>query len=991
MIRFKEYLERRARRAAFMSVCLAVLAVFGGLFLGSCANEDLGKDNDKNGGDKGAAVSFNVSEAQNDAQKAAAKTMPGMPVTRAAFSEQLGMMNLTPEDLTTQRLSVQGAAGTDLCLIETTTPGVNPMRQDNRTMTARTAATTGKEDTDAATRANITTMTTLGHFTTIGYRGTSATSISNTPWFHDKDTNPDGTLVNTIYWWAAQPFGKFFAIAPREASSYTRLKISPDTYAGTPYVDFEVEPDVKNQKDLMTACSGLVHYDTPNVAPRTDLRFRHALTAVRFKVGQNLSYSKTITKVEIIGAKNKGRYVLPTNGTSTGTWSSLDASTATFTLGGDGTVNVSTQKAVNQLITGVNNNDNYTFYMIPQELTGKGVKVKITFADSSTPIEVELTGRWKPGTTKTYALSQNTSTWDYQLTTTSPAAVAYNIATTGDYTILSYREDPVSHVQQPVKWKIVGYDADGDGTFAISEKPAWLTGLSKTEGDGSTTAMSVESGTATVRTTDIIDSLAVYNQKFQTATSRGTSGAPYDLSMHDFKGNPTAQQNTANSYLISAPGWYKIPLVYGNAIKNGANNTGAYTCSESPYMQRSQYKTRKVWNPYVGKLVDEPYWEEWDLILHHFTVHNDAPITSPYINVQNAADPATQAYIVWSDQSGIVEAASLQVTGSGQNSWLNFHVPADKIKNGNAVVGIKNASGQVLWSWHLWFDYDDALDPIPVTNYNNIIYTFSKHPVGFAWRQWLETTYKQPRSVKARVEQEVGQTGNKQTSDITITQDAGRDRVPSSTLYQWGRKDAFPGVEEVSDGANPVFTLSSDLPLGYAIGHPEQFLEFHNIQDFFMVEQNWYSRIYLNLWSNKRGEGISNHQVIKTIYDPSPVGFKVPPSGAHNGFSRKGHMVTDPADYNVKGGWDVGWHFYNKLSNPDKTVFFPATGTRYHYDGTLHHVKDYGYSWTASNYRANTGWLVPRGMAMSYSHDVVYPGNAGQCANGLPVHPIKDE
>ena len=127
MIRFKEYLERRARRAAFVNVCLAGLAVFGGLFLGSCANEDLGKDNDKNGGDKGAAVSFNVSEAQNDAQAAAAKTMPGMPVTRAAFSEQLGMMNLTPEDLTTQRLAVQGAAGADLCLIETTTPGIfNP-------------------------------------------------------------------------------------------------------------------------------------------------------------------------------------------------------------------------------------------------------------------------------------------------------------------------------------------------------------------------------------------------------------------------------------------------------------------------------------------------------------------------------------------------------------------------------------------------------------------------------------------------------------------------------------------------------------------------------------------------------------------------------------------------------------------------------------------------------------------------------------------------
>ena len=178
MIRFKEYLERRARRAAFVNVCLAGLAVFGGLFLGSCANEDLGKDLGEEG-DRNASVAFNVSEAQNDAQAAAAKTMPGMPVTRAAFSEQLGMMNLTPEDLTTQRLAVQGAAGADLCLIETTTPGIF-----NPTGTANAAETAAEDDATLgtngpATRANVTTLATLGNFTTIGYRGTSATGISN--------------------------------------------------------------------------------------------------------------------------------------------------------------------------------------------------------------------------------------------------------------------------------------------------------------------------------------------------------------------------------------------------------------------------------------------------------------------------------------------------------------------------------------------------------------------------------------------------------------------------------------------------------------------------------------------------------------------------------------------------------------------------------------------------------------------------------------------
>ena len=937
-----------------------------GLALFACSDKDI--DSNENNGK--ALVAFNVSEKQDQAQ-AAAKA--NQPMTRAAFANQLALQDLAPEDLTMQKLPVQGKAGAGLCLIETTLPGVP-----------------SQLEATAQTRADITTMTTMQNFSTTAFYGSSDTSLE--PWFYDKDTKKDGNLVTPIYWDWFKNHGCFYAVYPKP---YSKLQLSPSTYTGTPYVDFEVEPNVKNQKDLMTACSGNVHTDIGAMsatAPRTDLTFRHALTAVRFKVGQNLSWNKTITKVEIIGAKSKGRYTLPTDKTVTGAWNPASLSTpATFTLGGDGTVSVSTSAAVNNVIMG-NSGDNFVFYMIPQSLSG--VQVKIYFDNSTTPaITANLAGSWKAGTTKTYALSQNTSTWQYELTVTSPAAVAYNATTTSDYTILSYREDPISHVKQPVKWKIVGYDADGDGTFDMSEKPAWLTGLSKTEGDGSTTAMSVEKGSGTV-TTDFVDSLAIYNKKLRTATSKGTSGDPYDLSKHDFKGNLTALQNTANSYLISAPGWYKIPLVYGNAITNGVTNTGAYTCSKSPIMQNYTKKKKWVRNPITHQWEEEDDgYYQWDVVLHHFLAHNNTAISSPYINVHNASTPATQAYIVWSDQSGIVEASSLQVTGSGQDSWLNFHVPADKIKNGNAVIGIKNALGQVLWSWHLWFAHDDALDLIPVTNYSNVVYKFSKQPVGFAWRQWLETTYKHPRTVKARVEQEIGQTGNKQMSDITITQNAGKDKVCSTTLYQWGRKDAFPGIEEVSDGGISYAVFNGGISLGYGISRPNQFLYHNNSAGTILwMSGNWCSGILINLWSNDPVKGNYDHNVIKTIYDPSPVGFKVPPSGAFNGFSRTAGKVTNPADFNVEGGWDAGWHFNNKLSNPNKTIFSPVTGARHYDDGKLY-SQEGGFYWSAStflNYTSPSIWMS-WSQCFNHAQNVVYPGNASHWGNGLSIHPIKDE
>ena len=54
--------------------------------------------------------------------------------------------------------------------------------------------------------------------------------------------------------------------------------------------------------------------------------------------------------------------------------------------------------------------------------------------------------------------------------------------------------------------------------------------------------------------------------------------AATDLSLMDIYGN-TVSRTTANCYVVSKPGFYKIPMVYGNAIKNGATNRDSYISS----------------------------------------------------------------------------------------------------------------------------------------------------------------------------------------------------------------------------------------------------------------------------------------------------------------------------------------------------------------------------------------------------------------------------
>ena len=877
----KYFYSNRLRHA----IPFAAASFTVGLALFACSDKDI--DSNENNGK--ALVAFNVLEKQDQAQ-AAAKS--NQPMTRAAFTHQLALQGLAPEDLTMQKLPVQGKAGAGLCLIETTLPGVP-----------------SQLEATAQTRADITTLPNMGNFSTTASYGSSDTSLE--PWFYDKDTKKDGNLVAPIYWDWLKNHGCFYAVYPKPDNN--KIKLSPASHTGTPYVDFEVEPNVTNQKDLMTACSGNVHTDIGAMsatAPRTDLTFRHALTAVRFKVGENLSYSKHITKVEIVGAKSKGKYTLPTDKAHTGSW---DASTlsapATFTLGGDGTVSVSTSEAVNNIIVG-KPGDNYVFYMIPQPLAG--VQARFYFDGATTPaITVSLPGKWKPGTTKTYALSQNTSSWLYELTATPPAPAEYNANATGNYKIESYREDPVSHTKQAVPWEVVGYSTDGGLTWS-DNKPTWISGLTRTNGVGSTDVWGETGQANLVPDGTLIDRLAQINASLK-QNPKGSASDYYDLSMHDVEGNST-KRNTANCYIISHPGFYKIPLVYGNAITEGKTNAKSYQTSNTGAN-----------------------------ILAHFKDHDNKDITDPWITQTNSGTNVPDgAKLVWADESGLV--TNLAVTGNGDNAFVQFEIPAAKIKNANAVIAVTKG-GAVVWSWHLWFAPEDFLNTITCTNFQGKKYKFTHETLGQKYSVYMKTAYTTPRSIKVKVRQTKGQISPATRTEavFTITQNPGNTRQGYGTYYQFGRKDALPGTDAIAQGSYSFDNTTVGRSIGYAIQHPENMARDAGTGIFY---RDWCNATYDNLWSaDNTVESFNDNPVTKTIYDPCPAGFKMPASNAFTGFTTNGQSG---GTMNISGDWDNGWNFNNKITSPTATVYFRASGYRNTgAGGSLGDVGSSGYFWSA--------------------------------------------
>ena len=944
----------------FFYRALSALFVGGMAFAAvSCADDDLAEKT--NNGDTEAAVRFDVSDSQEDAQ------------TRGALTRGAITPGLTDKDLDGQKLAVQSSENLDVCLIETTVEGVNPVKLE------------------PGTRANITTLEKLTDFSSTGVRGTAANAI-NKEWFNEEKTRNNGILYNTISWSWLQPHGRFYAVYPESTNGSNGIKFTKPNGTAAPSIEFTVNTDVRKQVDLMTACSGNVHYATRFQAPRTNLQFRHALTAIRFAVGQNLSFNKTIKDITLKNVLIKSKYTLSNK---------LDGTGAAWNHSGYDTrgnvklsnVNYNTNENANSIVrdrSKYNNSnetnltkldDNYTFYMIPQDLDGK-VTAEIIFTDNSR-IKVPLKGSWKAGTTRTYKLSEKNSSWTYTITATDPNAVAYN-ATQANYKIESYRE--VNGTKQSVAWKVVGYSVDNGNTWSTT-KPSWLKSLSKEQGDGGTVD---EQGTATLGT-DIVDLVAERNKTLQNAAPLGTATAPYNLSNAT---GAAAVQNTANSYLISAPGHYMIPLVYGNAIKNGQTNSSAY--------QKGS---------------------EANNTLKNFVDQEGYAITDPWIEkTNNGANRGIDlAWTIWSDEKDLVKLASnngLYRAADG-NLYIKFEVTKENIKSGNAVVAVRRSwqtqrqeqrqqgrkkvwvtvtetHQQTLWSWHLWFAPKNALDKITVTNKQGNKYDFTNEALGWKPTAWKGTSYSTPRTVKVKVEQTQGNNGVKQYAVITITQKpATTSRTGYTTLYQWGRKDAFPGTTATLAVNTINWNAGSEMYMQTILQNPQNYFTAGykgNVLDAATGFAKYYT--FYNLWSMNNTSAYAENQansqtVVKTIYDPSPVGFSVPANDAFTGFTENGlnggRMNVDGTDNAQTFNNNFGHNFWTNSSKTE-TIFFPAAGFREAGNGsTLSNYSKFGDYWTATPNDNHNG------NVMGFDVNSVHPLYRNIRAFGFAVRPAAEK
>ena len=699
-------------------------------------------------------------------------------------------------------------------LVETTVEGVNPVY------------------IPAATRALVTDMS---NFATINKNfAIFATKEGSTAanYLYNEQVKVDGTMVNPVKWKKSESSKlKFFAVHPAKDG----LNPMVTTTSGTnPVVNYSPETDAKKHIDVLVANTEAFNYDD-YVSQKIPIRFSHATTAVYFKVGNDLSYNQQVQKIEIRNVLGSGTYDIATK-----TWTP-STTKKNFAL----ELSTPFSTAVNP--GAIMNGGDGVFFMVPQDIPADA-DVKITFV-SGKSVVAKIGGngkKWVAGTTKTYAISNPKDLEDRNAVLTVEAEkLVYNYDETNvPFKVTSYSQ--LTGSGRPSKaepWTITKYEFSADGTNWTEGKPSMVAAMSSESGNGGTSA---EARVMTLAN-DFHDYKAEREAALQAAPeATGT----VDLS------KVNGPQETANCYVVSASGKYSFPMVYGNAIKNGTTNASSYTSS----YPASEHIFNKFWGA--------------------------SEINSPYITGANGAK------VLWTSTPDIVS----DVTINGSN--VEFKVNKDKMKEASVIIGVTNntlGDYNILWSWHIWITSKDVIDTSK--DY------FMREPLGFRHTKWQGTTYEKDRKVRLTFTQ----TRTGKTAQVEFTQKAAAlVREGQAMYYQQGRKDPlYPsnGMVLQSDGKTednpngynrgflPFWSVRMPLimaryrtynPNNPGIGKGEangdwMWINFTNQNDGTKFYSDAQHATYFNLWDVDNCVGYRNsNPFVKTVYDPSPAGFRVP-------------------------------------------------------------------------------------------------------------------
>lgn len=719
----------------------------------------------------------------------------------------------------------------------------------------------------------------------------------------------------------------FYAIYPSPAvNSNANISVSSNyaTIGGT----------IPDSQSYTTLNMNNAYMYAAKQANRTDsevtLEFKPAFTAFQITINNDSGAPFTITSFELSSASS----VL--TGPFTGNITSVATAATQFSTTGTNKKITVTNLPTTAIAAG--SSTSVTLFALPCNLTDLSIIMTADNGTTTATKKLEL----KQGSNfitfaggKKYRINVGAPSidteWTYVVEPISDVILHGHSDASGNFNVKSYKYPGTNTAAKTaVAWKIQ-YTTDGttwtdlpaggftraqDTTYKVTSAPTGNGVNASTYAAGETRTANIlgthASSTTTGDPAPIIARAHLQNaQPRPHGVTNPTPATAFDLSKHPAYGNIDTQraQETANCYTISAPGLYKFPVVYGNALRNGDNRSAYWPANSS---ELSSINTTYNTDNYV-----QHYY-----LPQFYNAYNEL-IDEPYILEDLNEDENVNVLVLWQDTNPGEEIIPYPASGATPDNigiitedghaYIWFKIEAANIQPGNFVIALRS-NDYILWSWHIWVT-DKDLTP------TDVLRGFNLMPANLGYIDGSEGASEQftSRGMKFRVlqvEEEGGVTTEHENQEFIVNQIGDaitlEPSIGANPYYQWGRKDpiipskpgggtrqvspnpAYTGTIPSSGGASVGMGSVSTAYTDYASGIRYPWLPlfnqntsgwvggpvypyFHSNVPYTAAQRSAAACPY-NLWNAYEYADHVNtaNNKYKTIYDPCPPGFAVP-------------------------------------------------------------------------------------------------------------------
>ena len=340
-----------------------------------------------------------------------------------------------------------------------------------------------------------------------------------------------------------------------------------------------------------------------------------------------------------------------------------------------------------------------------------------------------------------------------------------------------------------------------------------------------------------------------------------------------------------------------------------------------------KFKSSKFYSPVEEIVVAHPYSEQKDLDAASAIDLSDSGTANCYIVTESGLYKFKSVKGNTSEKLGAIASAEILWESFGTSVAPEFFdlvdgvcykdgyvivKTADEFKEGNAVVAVKDDSGKVLWSWHIWM---------------------TDMPAGQVYYNDAGTVMDRSLGAVSTTPGDVGALG---------------------LLYQWGRKDPFLGSSSIKSSTRAKSTITwpgavkSDSVTGtmeFSVANPTTYITLNDLNyDWFYTDATV---------SDTTRWAVS--AALKSVNDPCPHGWRIPEGGSTGvwgtalGVKTYASGTYDSTNKGVQMGGILG---------DDENIWYPSAGNIDHYSGSLTRAGSVGMYWTANPYKNSYQGMV---------------------------------